>query len=282
YKRLGPDSRHQPIQLPVAKQRPMENIGVEVTVGAKPVVTPDFTWNTAINVGWNKNKITKLQGEGIDSAISAIGLPSGTGGNLGWHIVGQPAFTFMVYEQVYDSNGDPIENQYVDQNADGVIDDNDLIMYHSRDPKVTLSWNNNFSYKDWDLGISLRANIGNYVYNNLKYSNSRIYNVSAAQYQLGNLMSGTPLFKDAASATLLPLSSYFVENASFLRCDNITLGYTFRNLIGGNLNLRLFAAVQNPFVITTFTGIDTEEAGGVQSDPYPRPITTTLGIVATF
>ncbi|MDE7343004.1 MAG: TonB-dependent receptor, partial [Muribaculaceae bacterium] len=260
----------------------MENIGVEVTVGAKPVVTPDFTWNTAINVGWNKNKITKLQGEGIDSAISAIGLPSGTGGNLGWHIVGQPAYTFMVYEQVYDSNGDPIENQYVDQNADGVIDDNDLIMYHSRDPKVTLSWNNNFSYKDWDLGISLRANIGNYVYNNLKYSNSRIYNVSAAQYQLGNLMSGTPLFKDASSATLLPLSSYFVENASFLRCDNITLGYTFRNLIGGNLNLRLFAAVQNPFVITTFTGIDPEEFGGVQSDPYPRPITTTLGIVATF
>ncbi len=106
----------------------MENIGVEVTVGAKPIITENFTWNTGINVAWNKNKITELQGEGANSRISAIGLPSGTGGNLGWHIVGQPAFTFMVYEQVYDAKGDPIENQYVDQNSDGIIDDNELIM----------------------------------------------------------------------------------------------------------------------------------------------------------
>ncbi|MDE6297907.1 MAG: TonB-dependent receptor, partial [Muribaculaceae bacterium] len=260
----------------------MENIGVEVTVGAKPVITDNFTWNTSLNVSWNKNKITKLQGEGIDSAISAIGLPSGTGGNLGWHIVGQPAFTFMVYEQVYDSNGDPLEGQYVDQNQDGTIDDQDLIMYHSKDPKVTLTWNNNFSWKNWDLGISLRANIGNYVYNNIKYSNSRVYNVSAAQYQLGNLLSDTYLFKDAATAQQLPLSSYFVENASFLRCDNITLGYTFQDIFKGNGMLRIFAAVQNPFVITTFSGIDPEEFGGVQSDPYPRPITTSLGVVLTF
>ena len=260
----------------------MENLGVEVTVGAKPVITEDFTWNTSVNVSWKKNKITTLQGEGIDSAISAIGLPSGTGGNLAWHIVGQPAFTFRVYEQVYDANGDPLEGQYVDQNQDGVIDDNDLIMYHSKDPKVTLTWNNNFSWKNWDLGISLRANIGNYVYNNLQYSNTRVYNVSAAQYMLGNLLADTPLFVDASSANYLPLSSYFVENASFLRCDNISLGYTFRDIFNGNGMLRIFAAVQNPFVITSFKGIDPEEFGGVQSDPYPRPITTSLGLVFTF
>ncbi|MDE6009479.1 MAG: TonB-dependent receptor [Muribaculaceae bacterium] len=260
----------------------MENLGVEVTLGAKPVMTDDFIWNTSLNVSWNKNKITKLQGSGANSAISAIGLPSGTGGNLAWHIVGQPAFTFMVYEQVYDSNGDPLENQYVDQNQDGVINDQDLIMYHSKDPKVTLTWNNNFSWKNWDLGISLRANLGNYVYNNLKYSNSRIYNVSAAQYMLGNLLADSFLFKNASSANNLPLSSYFVENASFLRCDNITLGYTFHDVFKGTTMIRLFAAVQNPFVITKFTGIDPEEFGGVQSDPYPRPITTSLGLVVTF
>ncbi|MDE5887488.1 MAG: TonB-dependent receptor [Muribaculaceae bacterium] len=260
----------------------MENLGVEVTVGAKPVMTDDFTWNTSVNVAWNKNKITKLQGSGSDSAISAIGLPSGTGGNLGWHIVGQPAFTFKVYEQVYDQNGNPLEGQYVDQNQDGLINDDDLIMYHSKDPKVTATWNNNFSWKNWDLGISLRANFGNYVYNNLKYSNSRIYSVSAAQYQLGNLLADGFLFKDASSAQQLPLSSYFVENASFVRCDNITLGYTFHDVFKGTTMIRLFAAVQNPFVITKFTGIDPEEFGGVQSDPYPRPITTSLGLVVTF
>ncbi len=257
----------------------MRNIGVEVTVGAKPVVTDNFTWNTSVNVAWNKNKITKLQGGTSTVALST----GGTGSyDIAWHIVGQPAFTFLVYEQVYDKNGDPIENQYVDQNNDGVINEQDKIMYHSRDPKVTLAWNNNFQWKNWDLGFSLRANLGNYVYNKLAYDNSRIYNVAAAQYQLGNLLADRPLFENASSATLLPLSSYFVENASFLRCDNITLGYTFRNIADSDFTLRLFGAVQNPFVITKFTGLDPEEFSGLQSSPYPRPITTTIGVVATF
>lgn len=258
----------------------MTNTGVEVTIGAKPVITENFTWNTSLNVSYNKNKITALEG---DTRTQAIGLPSGKGGaGLAWHIVGQPAFTYMVYEQVYNDNGDPIEGQYVDQNADGVIDESDLIMYHSKDPKVTMTWNNNFSWKGWDLGIVLRANFGNYVYNNLKYENSRVYNVTAAQYQLSNLLADQTLFYNSAGADLLPLSSYFVENASFIRCDNITLGYTFRDLLDSRLKLRIFAAVENPFVLTKFTGLDPEEFGGVQSSPYPRPITTTLGIVATF
>lgn len=257
----------------------MRNVGVEVTVGAKPVVNDNFTWNTAVNVAWNKNKITSLQG---GTMTQAIALPGVGAAGLAWHIVGEPAYTFLVYEQVYDEAGNPIENQYVDQNGDGVINDDDKIKYHSKDPKVTLTWNNNFQWKNWDLGISLRANIGNYVYNRLQYDNTRVYNVSAAQYQLGNLMNGQPLFTDSSSATLLPLSSYFIENASFIRCDNITLGYTFRDLLGGDLNLRLFAAVQNPFVITKFRGLDPEEFGGVSESPYPRPITTSLGVVATF
>ncbi len=257
----------------------MRNIGVEVTVGAKPVITDNFTWNTSVNVAWNKNKITELQGGTSTVALST----GGTGSyDVAWHIVGQPAYTFLVYEQVYDDNGDPIENQYVDQNGDGVINESDKIMYHSRDPKVTLTWNNSFQWKNWDLGFTLRANIGNYVYNKLGYDNSRIYDVAAAQYQLGNLLADRPLFENSSSATLLPLSSYFVENASFLRCDNISLGYTFRNIAGSDFTLRLFGAVQNAFVITKFTGLDPEEFSGLQSSPYPRPITTTIGLVATF
>lgn len=258
----------------------MENIGIEATIGAKPVITENFMWNTSFNVSWNKNKITQLQGEGSSSSISAADLPSGKSGTLQWHIVGKPAFTFRVYEQVYDNNGDPIEGEYVDQNADGVIDSDDLIDFHSRDPKVTMTWNNNFTWKRWDLGFSLRASIGNYVYNNIKYENSRIYNVSAAQYQLSNLLSDTYLFKGQGNTDLLPLSNYFVENASFLRCDNITLGYTLPLKDVGQL--RIFAAVQNPFVITTYSGMDPEEFSGIETSPYPRPITTTLGLVLTF
>ena len=257
----------------------MENIGVEVTVGAKPVITENFTWSTALNVAWNKNKITKLQGDGDSSAISAANLPSGIGGSLQWHIVGKPAFTYMVYEQVYDNNGDPIEGKYVDQNADGQITEADLIAYHSKDPKVTMSWNNNFKWKNWDLGIVLRANIGNYVYNNIKYENSRVYQVAAAQYQLSNLLADTFLFTDSSVATTLPLSNYFVENASFIRCDNITLGYTLQRDWG---SIRIFGAVQNPFVITKYKGMDPEVFSGIESSPYPRPITTTLGVVLNF
>ncbi len=257
----------------------LRNIGVEVTVGAKPVITNDFTWNTAVNVAWNKNEITELQG-GTETVAGRLSDTAGT--PIQWHIVGEPAFTYKMFEQVYDSNGNPIEGQFVDQNRDGVINDDDLIKYHSRDPKVTISWNNNFQWKNWDLGFTLRANIGNYVYNQLGYDGCRVYSVAAAQYQLGNLLADRPLFTNSATGEFLKRSSYFVENASFLRCDNITLGYTFRDLLQEKLTLRIFAAVQNPFVITKFTGLDPEEFGGIQSNPYPRPITTTLGIVATF
>ena len=257
----------------------LRNIGVEVTVGAKPVITNDFTWNTAVNVAWNKNEITELQG-GTETVAGRLSDTAGT--PIQWHIVGEPAFTYKVFEQVYDNSGNPIEGQYVDQNHDGVINDDDLIKYHSRDPKVTISWNNNFQWKNWDLGFTLRANIGNYVYNQLGYDGCRVYSVAAAQYQLGNLLADRPLFTNSATGENLKRSSYFVENASFLRCDNITLGYTFRDLLQEKLTLRIFAAVQNPFVITKFTGLDPEEFGGIQTNPYPRPITTTLGIVSTF
>lgn len=256
----------------------MENTGVEITIGARPVVTRDFTWNTSLNFGYNKNKITKLSG--ASTMIGAEAIPNGTGGNISYHMVGEPAFTFMVYEQVYDADGNPLEGQYVDQNGDGIINDSDLIKFHSKDPKATFTWNNNFSYKNWDLGISLRANVGNYVYNNPKFESSRIFTSAAAQYQLTNLFADTYLFKKEDSQ--LNKSSYFVENASFIRCDNITLGYTFDKLLNGNLNLRLFGAVQNPFVITKYKGLDPEVFSGVDNNCYPRPITCTLGLVATF
>lgn len=256
----------------------LRNTGVELTVGAKPIVTKDFTWSTGINVAWNKNKITKLTADASTSAIAADGrgLPVGTGGNLQWHMVGEPANTFRVYQQVYDGNGDPIPGQYVDQNADGVIDDLDLINYHSADPTWTASWNNTFNYKGWDLGIVLRANFGNYVYNGPRYSRS----ILSTNYGLHNLLNDSYIFTTVDSQ--LSLSDYFVENASFVRCDNITLGYTFNNLLNNSLTLRLFGAVQNPFVITKYKGLDPEKYNGIDNDTYPRPITATLGVVATF
>jgi len=258
----------------------LRNIGVEATITAKPVVTKDFTWTTAFNVAWNKNRITKLTGNAAtDSPMQARGIPSGTGGGLQYFMVDEPAFTYRVYQQVYDQNGDPVTDCYVDQNDDGVIDSNDLINYHSPDPKVTMTWNNTFNYKNWDFGIVLRASLGNYVYNNPRFERSKTAGMT--QYGYHNLMADTYIF-DVASTDLLALSSHWIENASFLRCDNITLGYTFDNLLNNALRLRLFGAVQNPFVITSYKGLDPEVFTGIDNNCYPRPITATFGVVATF
>ena len=256
----------------------LRNVGIEATVGAKPVVTKDFTWNTSVNVAWNRNKITALTGDAETSQIQARDVPTGTGGGLQYHLVGEPAFSYLVYQQVYDAAGNPVEGQYVDQNADGIINDDDKIIYHSPDPKMTFTWNNSFNYKNWDLGISLRANLGNYVYNAPRYDRTRLDGVSG--YMLTNLMRDEYLFSTTDGN--LALSDYFVENASFIRCDNITLGYTFPELLNNALKLRLFGAVQNPFVITKYKGLDPEVLSCIDNNMYPRPITCTLGVVATF
>ena len=257
----------------------MRNVGIEATITAKPVVTKDFTWSTSYNIAWNRNRITKLSNANVSvESLPADGLPSGTGGTLTYHIVDQPSFTYRVYQQVYDEAGDPVEGCYVDQNGDGKIDANDLINYHTPTPDVTMTWNNTFNYKNWDFGIVLRASIGNWVYNNPRFERSNIARVDS--YGLNNLLNDTYLFN--ISDDNLCLSNHWIENASFLRCDNITVGYTWNELLGDSLRLRLFGAVQNPFVITSYKGLDPEVFNGIDNNVYPRPVTVSLGVVATF
>lgn len=259
----------------------LRNIGVEATISGKPVMTDDFTWNSSLNVAWNSNKITKLNNtDDPNSYIATGGISGGTGNNVQAHKVGYPAYTYHLYEQVYDQNGQPIEGCYVDQNGDGTIDDNDRVFRHSKDPKVTLSWNNTFSWKNWDLGFQLRASIGNYVYNDVASTHSTLsdtYNTSG----IHNLVSTDFYFK-GGQTTNTYYSDYWLQNAGFVRCDNITLGYTFNNLLNDKLRLRLYGAVQNPFVITKYKGLDPEVFGGIDNNIYPRPVTFTFGLVATF
>ena len=256
----------------------LENYGLEFTVTAKPVYTDNFLWTTSFNVAWNRNKITKLNGD-VPMEVGDRQVPAGIGGPLQWFVEGQPAYVFRVYQQVYDADGNPLANTFVDQNADGVIDGNDLIYYHSPDPKVTMSWNNNFQWKNWDLGFTLRANLGNYVYNGPMADRTNTETIN--QFGLHNLLANEFLFTQTPSGQYYT-SDYWVQNASFLRCDNITLGYTWSNLCHDKLRLRLFGAVQNPFVITKYKGIDPEVFSGIDSNVYPRPITFTLGLVFTL
>ncbi len=250
----------------------MRNYGIEFNISAKPIVTDDFVWTLSYNIGWNHNEITNLDGNefGVGGGIG------GTGGNCMIHREGYPAFSFNLYQQVYDAQGNPVEGAYVDQNGDGVIDTHDLVVRHSKDPNVTMTFGSNFRYKKWDLGFSLRASLGNYVYAQALRGGTALDGVFRNN-QLSNVFVNDFYFQADQS-----FSDYWLRNASFLRCDNITLGYTFDNLINDKLNLRIFAGVQNPFVITKYKGLDPEVFSGVDGNIYPRTTSWSLGIVANF
>ena len=256
----------------------LRNIGIEATIGGRIIESDKLTWQSSLNVAWNKNEITKLNNEG--TYVQTGGISGGNGNTVQVHQVGYPAYSFLLYEQIYDQKGNPIEGAYVDQDGNGVIDANDLIIKHSRDPKVTMAWNNTFNFGNWDLGFQLRASIGNYVYNNA-LSNHCTIEEMWQQQTLHNLVKNDFYFQGGQTTNTL-LSDYWLENAGFVRCDNITLGYTWPSLIDGQLRLRLYGAVQNPFVITKYKGLDPEVFSGIDNNVYPRPVSFTIGVIATF
>lgn len=261
----------------------LRNTGVEFTVNARPIVSDDFTWQITYNVGWNKNKITAL-----NTGAGAILTGGGTsrGGQVQAHIVGEAANSFYVFQQVYDEKGQPIEGVFVDRNADGKITDDDRYVYKKPDADVTMGMTNKFLYKAWDFSFTLRSSLNNYVYydflaNNAAasfYSNSAYRNTTAEALAVGF----------TGKSDIVHRSDYFVRNASFLRCDNITLGYSFRNLFKGGkyegIAGRVYATVQNPFVVTKYKGLDPEltAGNGVDRDIYPRPTTFLLGVNLQF
>ncbi|MEG1539088.1 MAG: TonB-dependent receptor [Muribaculaceae bacterium] len=257
----------------------LENQGVEFAISAKPIVTKDFTWSVGYNIAWNENKITKLNNDG-SLVLAGDDISGATGNKVQAHKVGYPAFSFYLWEQVYDKAGKPLEGQYVDQDGNGVINDDDLVLRHSKDPKVTMSFNTNFNYKNWDLGFVLRANIGNYVYNNTLAQRTNLSN-TYKNSGISNLIENDFYFQGTGTLGLYK-SDYWLRNGSFVRCDNITLGYTWPSLIKDQLRLRLYGAVQNPFVISKYKGLDPEVFSGIDNNVYPRPVTFTLGLVATF
>ena len=261
----------------------LENKGVEAALTVRPVQTKDWQWELTANFTYNKNKITELTGE--SSLVMTGGISSGTGNQCQAHAVGYPASSFYVYQQVYDANGIPLEGVYVDRNADGIINDSDRYFYKSPVAPYTAGLSTRVQYKKWDLGLGLRASFDNYVFwdKEAGYSNVSKRFDSSFNY-LQNVIPGA--IERNWSTYDHALSDYFVHNASFLKCDNITLGYSFENLFkGGNYNGlggRIYASVTNVFTITKYEGIDPEVSGGIDNNMYPRPMTFLLGVNLSF
>ena len=260
----------------------LKNKGIEIAISGKPIQTKDWFMELGLNAAYNKNEVTELYG-GRD--MIEAGLSVGMNKALTYHKVGQPANSFWVYQQVYDETGRPIQGVYVDRNADGNIDDNDRYFYKN----IAAPWTGGFyfkvAYKNWDLGTNFRFSLGNYVYNGLIESRMN----SAERYQASKGFYENTTADVAAlrwTSYDYPLSDYFVQNASFLKCDNITLGYNFEELFKGanyhGLSGRIYASCSNVFTITKYKGLDPEQVSGFEGSVYPRSRTFLVGLNLNF
>ncbi len=262
----------------------LENKGFEISINALPISTDDFTWELGLNLAHNENKITKLNkyNDPNFKGIDVGNIDGATGNTIQKNAVGYATRTFYMMKQVYDENGKPIEGLYEDRNNDGVINDDDSYYGENPDADVLIGFSTSLRYKNFDFGFNGRVSIGNYVYDNISSNNARLVNANPNGY-LANL---TTDIKNTGFAQGQFKSDYYLHNASFMKIDNITLGYNFNDLIkkytNKNLNLRMYCSVQNAIVLTKYDGLDPEIFDGIDKDMYPRPRTILFGISAKF
>lgn len=260
----------------------MKNEGVEMVLNFIPIEKSVFGWDFSLNATYNKNTITNLTVVPDDPNYKGFpggSIAGGTGGqNAFINAVGGPKNTFYLYQQVYDANNNPVEGVYVDVNKDGTISDNDFTKGHQADPRWFLGFTNNLSYKNWSLNFTLRANLGNYVYNNTASQTGNLTQIIGTPV----LLNSSPSYLKTGFAGQQLLSDYYVENASFLRMDNVNLSYRFGKIFNNKCDLQLNASVQNVFVITKYSGLDPEIASGIDNNLYPRPRVMSLGLNLNF
>jgi iron complex outermembrane receptor protein len=260
----------------------LQNQGIEFSIDGKAISTENCSLDLGYNIAFNNNKITKLTTSDSTSTIINTGNISDFG-TIQAYKVGFPTNSFLVYQQVYSSAGKPIQNLYVDRNGDGKITSADMYLFHKPAPDVTMGFSAKFIYKSIDFGMNWHANIGNYVYNDYAANNANISNASIFRNgALNNKPASALVTNFSSSNTDYKFSDYYVQNASFLRCDNITLGYSFKNLFKVISSGRISATVQNAIVITDYKGLDPEINGGIDGNIYPRPIVTVLGLSLNF
>ncbi|RAJ18176.1 SusC/RagA family TonB-linked outer membrane protein [Olleya aquimaris] len=252
----------------------MENKGLEFNLNVIPVKTDDFEWSVNYNVAFNDNKITKLS---VDQPQG--GISTGVGNTVQVHREGESANSFYVFQQVYDASGKPLEGVFVDRNGDNIINDEDK--YIKEDPfgDILMGFNTNVSYKNWDFSLQSRASLGNYMYNDVEANrgvlvnatnNNILSNIHADYYN-----SGFTVISDRTA-----LSDHFIQEASFFKIDNITLGYTLDKV--KNTTFRFYGSLQNVLTITDYNGLDPEINLGIDNNFYPRPRSFVMGVNIDF
>lgn len=260
-----------------------ESKGFELNLNLSPVQNEDFNLSFNGNLSYNFTEVTDLKGVEQINAPNG-GLAIGTGNQLLRHALGEQAGSAWVLKQVYDVDGEPILGSFVDLNDDGRITEADRY-YRAIQPNWTFGFGFNMNYKNWDFSASFRGQLDGEIYNSRRLTHGAIENTLSLD---GNSFNNTlnfftgeasPVFTDILDP--VQYSDYFIEGASFLRCENIVLGHTLTNVLK-NATLKLYAAVNNPFLITNYTGQDPENFNGIDNDFYPRATIYNLGVNIDF
>lgn len=257
----------------------VDSKGIEISLNATPIQTKDWEWNLSYNFTWQNMKVKNLSLiKGGNQTNVKVG-PSIDAYQFQVLSEGYEPYMFYVYHQLYDSKtGKPIEGAYADLNNDGEINESDLYRYHSPAPKYIMGLSTSLRYKQLTLGMSFRANIDNYVYNGMGMSTGAFETVSYNNSQLNNLNTS---FLKTGFKTRQYLSDYYVENASFLKLDNLSLSYNVGK-INKWASLTVSAMVQNVFTITGYSGTDPEVPNGMDNSFYPRPRTYSVSLGLQF
>ena len=253
--------------------------GIEFSANADVIKTDDINWNLNFNATYLDREIKELA---LNQDITQGGISGGTGNFIQLHREGFSPNSFYVHKQLYAANGKPIEGAYADLNGDGTINSDDRYLKENPQADLTFGFQSNINYKNFDMAFNLRANIGGFVYNNVNSSRAQ-YSLLADNAVLGNIPTSV-LESDFQRTADVILSDYYLENASFLKMDNITLGYTFDKPIKkfASNSIRLWAGMQNVFTVTNYSGLDPEVFNGIDNTIYPRPRTFLVGANIKF
>ncbi len=253
----------------------MENKGIEWMINLVPVRKQNLEWSINFNGAFNENTVTNLPDQQFVGSISG-----GTGNSVQTHLEDRSPFAYLVYKQVYDEEGFPIEGAYVDRNGDKLINENDKYLYWDPYPDILMGLGTNLNYKNFDLRIMSRASIGNYNYFNIA-SYTSYYNRATENAILTNLHSDYLKTRFVNSTESNLLSDHYLQEASYFKLDNVTLGYTFPSLVG-NSSLKIYCSAQNLLTITDYEGVDPEIPGGIDNNFYPRPRSFVFGVNIDF